>query len=107
MNDTETRVMTRLLEIIPVEAFEELLAVCEHGEPKHGDDWKRSTPAIYYDAASAHIDRRLYGELPEDVFTDISDIDPEIEEEESGLLHGAHAAARCLFAVAMEKRGKR
>ena len=56
--------------------------VFEHGEEKHGDDWKRTLSEEHLVHARSHL---RHG-----------------NEEESGLPHLAHAAARCILALAAQ-----
>lgn len=83
------------LDLIPLEALAEVSKVLEHGAEKHGaHDWRQG-----------HINRSLTYQLDHisqhlDAF-----VASQNNEDESGLSHLAHVAARCLFIIAHQKCG--
>lgn len=75
-------------------ALAEVAAVLQHGDDKHGKNaWRRPDPQgdlskQHVEGANRHIIKRLNGQ--------------EREEDDSGLRHLAHAAARAIIALQLE-----
>lgn len=73
-------------------ALLDVVRVFGHGEEKHGDDWKDTSYLIHLAHARTHL-------------FNANELGPVAKEIESGLPELAHAATRCILALAMIKRG--
>lgn len=84
-----------MLHLLPPGPLADIARVLEHGADKHGGPWSWTEDgrlwSEHYNAAQRHMMAWWIGET----------MDPE-----SGLSHLAHAAARLLIALEMERSGK-
>jgi hypothetical protein len=67
--------------------------VFEHGESKHGDEWRTRGDRVDVDHAITHLTAHCNGVLTDDT-----------NEAESGLPHLAHVIARLLFVLARAEK---